>query len=75
MYAAVLPHIEVFFGSTYFRTEEELTVGTRTINIIILKMYFISSTRIVNNAGFSCVYIGYLCSLRIVRSKWCVERF
>jgi hypothetical protein len=56
-----------FFGLTYFRTEEELTVGTRTVNIIILKMYFILSTRIVDNAGFSCIYIF------IVKSKWCVE--
>jgi hypothetical protein len=67
MYATVLLHIEVFFGLTYFRTEEELTVGTRTVNIIILKMYFISGTRIVDNAGFSCIYIF------IVESKWCVE--
>jgi hypothetical protein len=50
----VTPHW--FFGLTYFRMEEELTVGTRTINIIILKMYCVSSTRIVDNAGFSCIY-------------------
>jgi hypothetical protein len=41
-----------FFWFDYFRTEEELTVGTRTINIIILKMYCISITRIVDNTGF-----------------------